>query len=116
MFIAELTEDEKKVIKRVAKIQIECLNNLIQENAEIDVTMFAIENEVDKAELISDLEVERKKYEIIHDYPETFLNNEDDVISIFKHILVNFVNKRKRAKSKIWRKLNLRDNFLFNPN
>lgn len=87
-------------------------------NIEIDTTLYAIQNELSLDELKESLAEDIKVYQELYDNPSSFLNMDKDDLSIIKHILFNFVKKKslKDSKAKIWRKLNLRDNFLYNPN
>jgi len=110
----ELTDTERRVVKRVLLKQINALNTISQGGAHEDVEMECIKFEVSKEDFFNAVRRNLKIFEEAYDNPENILSLLDEEhISIIKHILFNIKVKSQElnmGKRKVWDKLTIWDN------
>lgn len=109
---------EKKVIRKALGIQLRSLYGILNGDIETDITLYCIQKDISKDEFFNEIQKDIEYYQSIIKSPSSFIEMEKDCISILKHILFNFLKnkKYKAAKSNIWRKINIAEEFLYSPN
>lgn len=113
-----LNKAERRVIRKIAKYQLESLDKLLRDDTKEDITMWCIEGNVSREELTRSLERDVKTYERLMIAPNEFINLEDEDMSLVKHILHRYIRRpdMKVAKASLWRKMIYLNSFNFNPN
>lgn len=117
-FNTKLTREEKQIIKRIARVQLKDLNNILERKTKESPDLFCVMQGLSIEEFDEVVREDIKVFESVLKNPQSFLNLTEMNLSIFKHIMTNFLPKRLEGyKHHLWRKLNLRDKlFKFNPN
>lgn len=112
-----LTQPERKIVRKIARLQIQILNELLRRDSSEDVTLFCLEENLSEEQMDDALVTEIQVYRDLKDDPASFLKLDDEQLSIFKHNLENFITgKSKKYTYRIWRKLDINDKFLHHPN
>lgn len=108
---AKLNPKQKKLIRKLVSLQLESLNNILTEDIEGDLTMFCIENSLNK-EALKNLIKERKyQFYRVYNEPGTIFALDEENQTIIKTILVNIAKGGfKTVQKEIWLKFNLVDN------
>lgn len=111
-----LTKKEKKLIKRIASLHLQSLKNILENETEEDVLLFCIENSIDESELKKDVLETYQVFEEIHQCPEEFFIQDDEDMSISKHMLYSYFKSPKweEARKSIHRKIALLESDYFN--
>jgi hypothetical protein len=103
-----LTKEEKRVIKKIARVQIASLLAIINKDCEIDITLFVAEEGLDFKEMQDSMRADIQIYQSIYNDPQKIFSLPSSELVCVKHILFNFVNSKKHevGRKKIWRKFN----------
>jgi hypothetical protein len=114
MFTTKLTKGEKKIVKKIALIQLESIRGIISGNGPEDILMFCLINDIPKEDLMGEANSSLSRYEYLLENPEDILMLGELDLSITRHILFNFFNSPKHAegKKRLWRKLITRENYI----
>jgi len=108
-----LTTQQKRLIRQIAKIQINALRSIANNNIEEDLVMFCIEHDIPRDVLNEVIEEDLHMYKGVYKDPQLMFSLPGNDLSIIKTILVNCFEKRnKEAKRVIWQKLNLMERFI----
>lgn len=115
-----LDKNQKNLIKRIAKFQIKCLTDILNENIEIDLMMYCIMQGM-SLEKLKELSQNRINiFRELIDNPEKLFTLDDENLSIIRTIMVNIPLPKKihPAKRSIWNKMDIADkmNLYFHPN
>lgn len=113
-----LNRAERKVIRKIAGIQLESLAMILQGNIEQDIPLWRIEHNVSQDDLNETIRENIALYENLYTNPHEFVNLEDNDLSMVKHILHRYIKRTNllEAKASLWRKMVYLNSFNFNPN
>ena len=102
-----LTRKEEKVIRKIAKVQIRSIVQIIAQNSEVDITLFCLNEGIDLKQMMKEAKADLKLYTKIYEQPNLFFELSGDNMVIAKHIMWNFTNKPKYDEGRrgVWRKL-----------
>lgn len=102
-----LTKDEKRVIKKVTKVQMQSLMDILNRNCEEDITLWAIMEDLTEEEIFIQAQKALKKFERISKQPSKVFTLDQDNLRMFKHVMVNYTNHSRYEDGRrgIWRKL-----------
>lgn len=108
-----LTKEEKKVIKKITRVQIRNLINLINHDSVIDLKLFAFQEEIPENLLIEKMEDSLNLYNDILENPRELFNLDEENLSIAKHIMWNFINHSKYdlGRTRVWKKMLIMEKF-----
>lgn len=114
----QLTARQRKILKKIIKIQLQALRAILKEDCEEDITLYCLENEIDKAELRKLTERNIIEFKYVYKHPESFLDLREVHLSSIKHIFNTQMEKKslKRVKSELWRKMVVFDELQHNLN
>lgn len=116
----ELTNTQRMLVKRICKQQINALQCILEQNTDIDITMYCINEDISHEGLNFNVKKDKALYEDIYKNPQSILSLEEEDLCIVKTILANFVIKEKNKKSiaGLWKKFNARERFAmyYSPN
>lgn len=114
--LSQTPEQQIKIIRAICVFQLDSLKRILNDEMEpfedgtqIDITMFLIENEVEKNELQELLEYRIKLFGDLHDNPDDLrvLSKED--LSMFRHLLSNLEDEWRdiypNAVRNLWKRL-----------
>lgn len=106
-----LTNNEKRVIRKIAGVQIKNLNDIISKNCTEDITLWALIEQIEEEELFEQINMTLDLYKNVQGNPQLFFSLPENDLCISRHILANFIEPRKYRKgiTKIWKKLILMD-------
>lgn len=109
----QLTARQRKIIKEIVKIQLQALRAILKEDCEDDITLYCIQNEINKAELRDLMKRNIADFKNVYKNPECFLDLKEVHLSSIKHIMETQMNKssHKRVKKELWRKMFLFEDF-----
>lgn len=104
-----LTRDEKRVIKRITRVQIGNLENLLNNDCEMDLKLIFLMEEINEEEFRDHLIMGLDIYKSVRECPRKLFNLGPDYMSIVKHLMVNFARhpKYEQGKKGLWRKFNI---------
>lgn len=113
-----LTARQRKLIKEIIKIQLDALRAILNDDSEEDITLFCIENEIDRNKLKIHTQANIEEWEYMYKNPSRVLDLEEVSFSNFKHILSTtpFKKSQKKTVSQVWRKIVVFDDLQFNLN
>lgn len=113
-----LNRSERKVIRKIANMQLESLEMLLRGDIKEDLTLWRIEHQVEAEELDASIRLDIRVYENLYNNPHEFINLQDDDMSLVKHILHRYIKRGDllKAKASIWRKMVYINSFHFNLN
>lgn len=102
-----LTKEEKKVIKKVTRVQINNLTNIYNKDCSIDITLECLRDEIDEKEFLDKVLTGINIFKIVHENPRELFNLDTNKLSTVRHILVHYANHPKydEGKRKVWKKL-----------
>lgn len=114
----DLTMRERKVIRKIATLQLGGLDMVLRGDMKEDITMWCIEGNITREQLNESVRKDIETYENLIINPHEFINLPDEDLSLVKHILHRYIKRPnlQRAKKSIWRKMVYLDIFHFNPN
>ena len=108
------TDPQVTLIRAICVHQMDSLKRIINNNMacdDIDLTMYLIENEVDRDEFQRSLYKGIARFETIHKEPDDLRLLDQGEISMFKHLLANiesnWVGKYPNAVRNLWSRLNI---------
>lgn len=119
MYLVKLKKEERRIIKKIAKIQLASLRMLL-ENAcdDVDITTYALKHGFKESELNESINKEIREFEeVVKDPRNIFLLDEDNM-SISKSIMVKYIRKveLEEAKKTLWKKLIVAERYPLNVN
>lgn len=111
MLIAkQLTRQQAQLIKRVIKIQLYVLEDLLHNQIDDkDMVLFCLEHGIEPDDLDCFLEQRIDRFKEVYKYPKMVFNMNEDDTSIIRFILMNCIESHS-AKPAVWRKLELTEN------
>lgn len=114
-FTARLTKQEKRIIKKSAKIQLESLHRILNRESEDNVDLYCAMREVPVDFFDKLIKIDIQIFEAVYNNPRSFLMLDEKNISIIKHIMENFITQisLQDYKSNVWRKFNIREQFIY---
>lgn len=118
MFTSRLTKEERKLIKKIAKIQLASIESILKEDGCIDIELYCLQNELDKSQVREEANKSLDKFKELLNTPGNLLSLDDNNLSICKHIMFNYFDgdKYQNPRRSIWRKFLVKENFLGNLN
>lgn len=113
--IVQLTRRQRKIVKKIAKLQITSLEAILHGDCEDDLPMFCIERGIpmDKFLLLTKKNISDFR-ELINN-PELFMTLPERHMVAFKQLL-NTQIPPSEAKREIWAKLIIAEYYPINPN
>jgi hypothetical protein len=112
----QLTNRERKTIKKAVKIQLESLRGILSGDCGEDIELFCLQERIDKAKLNKLVLRNIKDFERVYAFPESFLNLPETHLSTLKHVLETCVKTAPRVKAGLWSKFVVFEQLSFNPN
>lgn len=116
---AHLSSPQKRLIRDLVDFQLCSLENILNEDIGEDLTMYCIQEEIDKTELMAAIREKHQLYMAIYEKPTTIFSLDEDDQAIIKTILVNLMPKGFTPTQKeVWKKFMITDNLTtyFNAN
>lgn len=113
MIIDDFTPAQRTIIKKICILQLDSLRRLLYNDteAEIDITMFLIENEVTQEEYEEQLIKNIDKFNKLNENPDDLRVLDELDLSKFRHILTTLEDKFResypKAVSNLWQRLHL---------
>lgn len=103
----KLKPTERKVVRKICKIQMQGLEEIIGEKSQIDTRIYEMNNGLEYGSIHPIASQEYANFKAVYEDPESFPSLPADSLSVFKHVLFNFISERKYPKTKkaIWSKL-----------
>jgi hypothetical protein len=108
-----LTKNERKLIRKVCKVNLESLRRILTNEVEDeDIPIYCIAWDIDDWELYDSVNADICLFESIRSCPKGLFSLDDDSLSTVKHILFNFFKhpKWRDTKRALRRKLALVEN------
>lgn len=115
MFTVLLTNAEKRIIRRIAKIQIASISTIVTGDCPEDLELHCIVEQISRDELVENAMLNLQKFEWIKDKPSALFELDEDNLNICKHILVRYFNNPKYniGKRRMWKKFILLENIAY---
>ncbi len=116
---AHLSPPQKRLIRDLVDFQLCSLENILNEDIGEDLTMYCIQEEIDKNELMAAIREKHQLYMAIYEKPTTIFSLDEDDQAIIKTILVNLMPKGfTPIQKEVWKKFMITDNLTtyFNAN
>lgn len=113
-----LTKAERRVIKRITKIRMDNLSQILVGDTFEDVIMMCIEEDICYDDFLMKIREELLVQETIFSDPGLLFSKDWDTICTAKHIMFNCANAPKYAigRRRIWKKFLLLERFPINLN
>src|SRR4051812_10884548 len=107
MFLVPLSKNQKKLIRQVCGLQLECLGELIrQEDEAFDLTMYALENEITEEHAITLLKANYRQWRRLRKCPHRLMSLDFDNTKILKTLMYRYYERKyPRAVWRVWKKL-----------
>lgn len=107
---AYLSFDERQIIERIVKIQLNSLEHIANGDIGTDLTMYCIANELNENDFQDQVSIMQKHWETLLHNPQGVFSLDNDNLRTFKTILVNIeAEKYQDGKWQLWGKLNCLD-------
>jgi len=105
--VIKLSREEKRIIRKIARIQLNSLSNILNGDTETDIPMHCIEYEIEQEHLMKAVENDIRVYEEMMFKPGQFFNQQRYNMKISTHILMRYFKKEKYEESRrsIFRKI-----------
>jgi len=102
-----LTKEEKKLIKRIMRVQIRNLERIRVKDCPMDITLMMLQEGINEEDYMEGVDKSLKIFREIKENPSRMFDLDEEDISITKHIMFNFANHPKYdvGKKRVWRKL-----------
>ena len=104
-----LTSAERRLIKKIAKLQLGAIADVLNDDLELDLTMYKIEHGIQGDQLNEKLRKTQILYQEIYNDPGKFIALDEYNHGLLRHILINHFQQDKHAEARqgIWRKLTI---------
>lgn len=114
----KLSRAERIIVRKIARVQIQNLNLILENNIEEDLSLYLAINEIPKEDFFMGVKNDIEVFENLRECPGNFLAMGEENTSLIKHILFNYFNKPKykEGKTKVWKKLLLMEKINFSLN
>lgn len=113
LFIAKLTKNEKRLIKKIAKLQVESLKRILNNTAPgYDIPIYAQIEGIDLEGLQQESKKSLRAYQKCLDEPQAFLSLDNGNMSVCKCLLLGYLMKHK-GRSKLFRKIRVIEHYDF---
>lgn len=109
----QLTLKERKLIRRVVKIQLDTLKAMLENDCGEDIELWCIKEEIEQGALRKLIRKNIIDFRMIYFKPEQFLDLSSTHLSTFKHILQTVIPKHQKTKRGIWRKIFINEDLEF---
>lgn len=114
-FSPKLTKAERKLIRKIAKLQLASLTRILTNRVEVDIPVHCLEYEIQERDLKLQVHNSYDQFARTLTQPAAFFNLDDDNLSICKSLLMGVLAEAK-GKRKLWGKIRVLQNFDFNLN
>lgn len=111
----QLTQRQRKIVKKIAKMQLESLYSILKDTCEEDLTIFCIERDIDRTKLKILTLKNIRAFEQLIKYPAIFLNLPEQHMVAFKQLLLTQI-PQSEARRELWTKLLISEYYPINPN
>lgn len=99
------TPRQKKVIRKIAKLQIECIISLSSDEQLAEQEILLMMHELDKSDLLLTYAELMMEWDSLFKDPELIGQLSNGRLSMFKHCLFNYVKNYPKTKRKLYRKI-----------
>lgn len=102
-----LTKAEKKVIKKISRIQVNNLQEIINRDSAIDITMYIINEELPEDKLMQLALQTLMQFQEVLEVPNKLFNLNHENLRIAKHIMWNYTDYPKYdvGRTRVWSKM-----------
>lgn len=114
----KLSKQEKKIIRKIAGIQLASLWAILKGECEEDIVTYCLIHNFERERLDNLVKANIQAFMEVKEDPNQFLYLNDENLSMVKHILMNEIDGEQWdiPKKKIWVKLNLNESVSFHLN
>lgn len=115
MMNVQLTKRQRKIVKKIAKLQLESLYSILKGTCDEDLTMFCIERDIPQNALKELTQRNIDTFEALIKYPSMFMNLPEHHMVAFKQLLLTQI-PQSEARREIWGKILINEYYPINPN
>jgi hypothetical protein len=116
LFRPELTKAERKLIRKIAKLQLSSLTEILTNRMPgVDIEDHCLTNGICATALRQSVHRSYDQFARLLEEPQAFFNLEPDNLSISRALLMDQLY-RVKGRRKLWRKLSLVTDFTFHLN
>lgn len=108
MFLASFTKDERKLIKKIAKFQLQSLKSILENDVEEDMTLYCLRNGLDEDGVRKAIKRNYRKFKQLRKDPNFLFNLDEDNLSIVKTVLNKYFGGQKGGPM-LWHRFNVLD-------
>lgn len=101
----KFSKRQKKVIRAIAKLQIDCLVKLSSDNELAEHEILLMMHSLDKSDLLLTYAEILMEWDELFKDPSLISELSRDRLSMFKHCLFNYVKKFPKTKARIFKKV-----------
>jgi hypothetical protein len=118
MILVPLNKKQRELVRKVALIQLDAISDLIEDNFEEGAVLYCLKNDLDEDDFQVALRDQLRVWTQVKLKPCTIGFLDIDNISIMKTLLFRYFDKPKykKAKYRIWKKLDVIAEYPLNLN
>jgi hypothetical protein len=109
MFLVPLTKKQKTLVRAVAKLQLDCLLNILNNdnNGEEDTGVYCALNDLDYEEFNETVKGNIRQFQKVLKHPKYVGTLDKDNVAIVKTLMFKYYDRPtlRKARHNIWRKL-----------
>lgn len=110
----QLTQRHRKIIRKVAKMQLQSLRAILRDDCGHDIELLCLRREVERSK-IEQLTIRNiEAFEMVEQFPHAYLELPDTHMESFKDVLMSYI-PYSQQREEIYLSIRFQETF-FNPN